>query len=384
MNTVYYIGDVGREGSAKFVHAQGIAKLFEKINYDIVFMCEGSEAYEIEKSIEGFKFKYTRQYITKTKLRSVENVFEWICGIKLWGLLKRNVKEKKPDIIVLYGNVFEKKLIRFCKKKGIKLLLERVDWFEKEDCVYWVEKVIQKQAEKNITYNDFTADGIIAISNYFYDYYSKEKVNVIQIPPLFDWKFSSKPAFKSKYTTINLVYAGSLAGGKDSIESALRAVMQLNQEEIIFRFDIVGVTEAEIDNMVKNSDWKKLGIIAHGKLSHDKTLKIVRNADYSFLLRENKRYAKAGFSTKFCESMFQGVPVICTRVGGADSCVTNFCNGILIENNELETLLKVLNRIATMNRSEIMKMKLNAYNTAQRLFTPDAYISAFDNFIRNL
>ena len=384
MKTVYYVGDVGREGSVKLVHAQGIAKLFEKVGYRTVFICEGWDKQEVETNIGGFKFRYTRQYITKTRLRSVENVVEWIYGMKLWKLLKRMVKEKKPDIIVLYGHIFEKKLIRFCKKQNIKLLVERADWFEVSDYKYWFEKVIQKKADKNITCNDFKTDGIIAISQYFYDYFKKGNAHVIQIPPLFDDEFSSKPRYKGKNTPINLVYAGSLGSGKDSIETAIKAVMQLNEEKHIFKFDIVGVSEKEINSVVKDSSWKVRGIVAHGKLSHNKTLEIIREADFSFLLRENKRYAKAGFSTKFSESMFQGVPVICTKVGGADVCITDFMDGILLENNEIGTVIKVLQKIALMSTTEIMAMKLNAYNTAEKLFKPNSYVLAFSSFLKEL
>ena len=48
--------------------------------------------------------------------------------------------------------------------------------------------------------------------------------------------------------------------------------------------------------MMGNSYIKKFGIICHGKLSHDETLKIVAKSDFSVLLRENKLYAKAGVS----------------------------------------------------------------------------------------
>lgn len=136
----YYIGDIGREGSAKFIHTQGVATLFKKSGYNIEFICEGTGDDVHEKSINGLSYSFTQKFIHKTRLQSVENVLEWITGFKLWRLVKEKVRKENPEVIVYYGHAFEDKLEKLCKAKGIKLIIERVDWFEKDNCTYWFEK----------------------------------------------------------------------------------------------------------------------------------------------------------------------------------------------------------------------------------------------------
>lgn len=93
--------------------------------------------------------------------------------------------------------------------------------------------------------------------------------------------------------------------------------------EIKIIFDVVGPSPDAIERMLECSNLTQCGINCYGRLSHENTLSIVRKADFSVLMRENKRYAKAGVSTKFVEAMSLAVPSICTAVGGTDAFVTD-------------------------------------------------------------
>ena len=77
----------------------------------------------------------------------------------------------------------------------------------------------------------------------------------------------------------------------------------INKEKIRISFDVIGPSENEIVHCVNVNDLDKFGIFVHGRKSHEDVLKIVKETDSSVLLRQNKRYAKAGVSTKFCEAM---------------------------------------------------------------------------------
>ena len=148
--------------------------------------------------------------------------------------------------------------------------------------------------------------------------------------------------------------------------------------------DLIGVTLEQVENVTGEVCWQKYGIDIHGRVSNSIAKKIIQKADFSFLLRENKQYAKAGFSTKFAESMCLGVPVICTKVGGADSVITHMYDGICLDNNDILTIEKTL--IILMNKSseEIIEMKNNAYITASRLFNIDSYTQEMSGFLNKL
>lgn len=381
---IIYLGDVGREGTAKFVHSQGIASIFKDIGYEVTFICEGWENKEINKCQNNFDYWYTKQYITKSKFRSVENVIEWTLGFKLFRLFRKIAAKEKPEWVVFYGHVCEPKLIKYCKKNNIGLIIERADWFEKDDVAHWFEKsIVIPRGDRCIRKYDKFADGIIAISPFFYDYYTKLNMPTIQIPPVFEIEEMENINI-DLHDKLHLVYAGSLGGNKDKIIPAINAVNCVNQENLKVQFDIVGISESELDQYIGKKSWKSNGIIAHGKLPHKDTLEIIRDADFSFLLRENKRYAKAGFSTKFAESMLQGVPVICTHIGGCDMMVESYKNGVLIEDNEESTIISVLNKLVSYTPEDIKKMKQNALKDAYTKFDVHKYATNLNIFLTSM
>lgn len=115
---------------------------------------------------------------------------------------------------------------------------------------------------------------------------------------------------------------------------------------------------------------------------YENTLSIVKKADFSVLMRENKRYAKAGVSTKFVEAMSLAVPSICTAVGGTDAFVRDGVDGFLIKDNSVYEILGKLELIVNMDSSEILQMKLNALNKAKHVFSEDQYFEVTKLFLK--
>ena len=112
------------------------------------------------------------------------------------------------------------------------------------------------------------------------------------------------------------------------------------------------------------------------------TFEFVKKADFSVLMRENKRYAKAGVSTKFVEAMSLAVPSICTAVGGTDAFVSDGVDGFLIKDNSVYEILGKLELIVNMDSSEILQMKLNALNKAKHVFSEDQYFEVTKLFLK--
>ena len=379
---ILYIGDVGQTFSAKFVHALGICGLLRDAGYDVKILCDGHEAKEERRIFNDLEFSYTKQCISRTRLKSVENVIEWGYGFKLWNLFRKTAKDYKPDYVVLYGYVIEKKMLRYCKKHQIPMIVERVDWFQRDDYSTDIEKLLfYSRAQKAILKWDKAVDGVISISPFFQKYYKEMGVNTIQIPPLFTEKIVDCPLDRKNKGVLKLVYAGSLGGKKDSILPVIQVVHKINHNKKLVELSLVGLAEGEVAFASGVSDLQSAGIVCHGRVPHDRALEIVAEADFSFLLRENKRYAKAGFSTKFAESMLCGVPVICTKVGGADTVIESGKDGLLLADNTYETLEKTVEYLLEMKSDEILAMKCNAYRTAEKLFLSSNYLTDIKTFL---
>ena len=76
-----------------------------------------------------------------------------------------------------------------------------------------------------------------------------------------------------------------------------------------------------------------------------------------------------------------GVPSICTSVGGTDLFVTDGVNGFLVEDNDVKTLEKVLLKILSLSREQIIELKNNAMITANEMFLGEKYKEQFNNFL---
>lgn len=162
---------------------------------------------------------------------------------------------------------------------------------------------------------------------------------------------------------------------------SIEALLIINKEKVRISFDVIGPAESEIAHCLNVNDLGKFGIFVHGRMPHEDVLKLVKEADFSVLLRQNKRYAKAGVSTKFCEAMKLGVPSICTQVGGTDVFVHHMQNGILVKDNSVETLTATLQNILKMDQMKILEMKKNAYRYANKEFSKEKYIVGMRKFL---
>ena len=381
-DNVIYVGDIGVEGTAMSINTRNIANILNDLNYKVFFVCDGFNNRKII-SDEKKEYTYTKKKINIPKISGIEYFLEEATGTKKIRLLKNLIKENKPKFVILYKVSGEYSVLKYCKKFNIPVILERTDWFDYCDHKSLIGKILQFQLNCTYKYLDKKANGVISISQYFDDYYKKLGINSLYLPPIFDFDLNKK-IYRSDSEKIKLVYAGSLGTKKDLIFPIINALKIINTNEVNFTLDIIGISEEELKKRVNDFNFENIGIRLHGRLPNESTKKIIQKCDFSFLLRENKRYAKAGFSTKFVESMTLGVPVICTKVGGADSIINDFVDGILLENNEVNTLVATFERILKMNKEEILTMKINSYKTACNKFHKNNYKDKMESFINEI
>lgn len=391
MDKILYITRGGLPKDAPGIRVERIAKLLQKIGYDVTIMSsysyeeqvpivsDSNDDYHIMVNGLLYLFEYRKEH---KYYRKYFDFYELLFARKLYNRVVRFCKKNKPDSIVLYNDLYSltRRLLRFCKKNKIKLFADVTEWYEQKSTDNPLPvRLVPILVNKRITTLDQNLDGIIAISPYLYDFYAKVSPNVIFVPPLM-------PIIKSSQFTVNkcrtLAYAGS-PGEKDVLHPLLDALMLINAGEIKVCLNIVGLNEKEIRQTWKDISLSDYGIKAYGRLSHEKTLEIVNKADFGVLFRHNLRYAKAGFSTKFAECMSLGVPMICNIVGGCDSLIVNGKDGILLEDFNKETLIDALKSIAILTDHQVLSMKNNAFNKAHSLFNADSYHEEFIQLFRH-
>lgn len=383
MGKLLYIGEVGYPQTAMYAHTRNMAELFRKTeSCEVQFLCWGyPDGRQMPPMQEGYVYRSTGQYLRAPVLRSLERVAEECFGMKIWREFLKAAAEFRPDTVVIYGYDAERKIVNYCKKHGITVILERVDWFERDHYANPLYRMfVYPVWEYYRNHFDRRADGIITISSYLQAFYSEQGANTIRIPPIVSQNWENRQIQRHD-TVVRLVYAGSLDGDKDLILPVVEALLRINADKIRIRLDLVGISEEQISRKMGEHSWEPLGIICHGRKDHEATLDIVGKADFGILLRQNKRYAKAGFSTKFAECMSLGVAMICTRVGGADSLIEPNENGILLPDNTAETVYQALVSLLDLPDEKIVSMKKKAYDTAYSNFRPGIYCEEMTAFL---
>lgn len=382
--SILYAGIVADANTATNVHVVRNAKLFTKNGMNVRFCGEHSKN-NVPQEYEGFLFSFTKPIKGKGKLRGAKWNWEQITGFGMTAAIKREIKRDKPDIIILYDPasiVTFLRINRLCRKMRMRLVVEVTEWPEGED-FHGKDKILWWQRNFRKSYLDKKCGYQIVISKMLEQHYREQGNHVLLLPPIYqEQDFVKERQISRVHMPLKLVFAGTLAK-KDYLLSMINAVQYINQDdEKRVEFSIIGPSKEELNAKAMIESAK--GIKIMGRLPHEEVLRIVADADFSVLLRENKRYAKAGVSTKFSEAMCLGIPSICTSVGGTDLYVEDGVNGILVQDNEVETIVSALNRILRMDMDCIQIMKKNALKTAQEHFFDIKYneqIKAFFNEI---
>lgn len=387
MGRVLYVSRAGTPIDAPGIRIYNIAKVLRELGYQVDFICD-KENHSNDNDIveyDGFNYYYNIRNVNNNYLKNLCNIYELCFSNKIYEKVIEYCKKFNPSTIILYNGTYflTKKLIKFCGDFNIQLITDVTEWYEKRNSGKVGEVILPYLIDRRIRKLDRKVDNIISISPYLHNYYKNLECNSIFVPPIFsilDNLKISKYHYYSNFV-LNLVYAGS-PSSKDILNPILDAVYELNKGEIKVRLDLIGINETYLKDNWKYIDYKKDAIFAHGRLPHNKTLKIVQKADFGILLRHNMRYSKAGFSTKFAECMSNGVPMICNDVGGTDTIIDHMNDGVVIKNYDVETLVDILGKLIKFSEKDIVNFKENAYSRAFELFNAQHYKETFMKFIK--
>lgn len=406
MSKILYISRAGVPIDATGIRIEQIGNIYESLGYQIHYICnrrldndvkkagyeelEGRNLTEpLDKNEHHFRignkiYSYLSEF-QGGRINALKEIAEIVSASKAYRRIIHYCELEKPDAIILYNDVYAltKKLTKYCKRNNIRLFADVTEWYEKRKSATLAEKIVISLSNYRIEKLDCHLDGIITISHFFEEYYKKKKVRCIWVPPLMKIDMTEtvqKYNYGEKTGIINFIYAGS-PGSKDILLPFIYALMEVNKDELHCRLDIVGIDDSYFEKQ-GFFELNRYGINAHGRLSHDATLEYVKHADFGILFRNNQRYAKAGFSTKFAECMSLGVPMICNKVGGTDTLIDSWKNGILIADYQKETLIDLLNKIIRTDIAEIIKMKVKAKQDASKYFSGEQYKKQLSELLR--
>ena len=258
------------------------------------------------------------------------------------------VKKEKPDVVIAYNYpaLGLWRLLRYCRKRGIKLLADITEWYHPHNALKWIDtewrmKILHKKL-----------DGLIVISSYLADYYAANRV--VKIPPTIDMNtplWQNEDA-ESHGGSISLLYVGSPGrGDKDKLDTIIGAINSYPNLHLI----IVGINEEQYKKLY-NVSVAPENIVFKGRLNHEAAVKELKKADFSIFFRDPTRVNNAGFPTKYAEAAAAGVPVITNHFSDLPKIVVQGKNGIIADNTA-ESISDTIRIIASLNCDEIKAMK---------------------------
>lgn len=335
MKTILYVGPFQMPDKNAAAHrVLNNAKVLRTYGYHVVFVGANAEANE-----RFAETKYTHEAfdIFELKCKGAAEKIKAFSDLT-WLNQLLDVYDVSAVIAYDYYAYGLSKLRRICRKKRIPLIVDTDEWFDGKGASI-AESVIRTiDSEWRMRWLQHRTDGVIAISSFLHGYYSP-KLTTITVPPLVDKqdeKWSEKAETANEHR-IELVYSGSpgTKGRKDKLNVVVDLLEQINAAYPV-RLTVIGVSEQEFLNMAPGwtrRENMKLEVCFKGRIPHKQALELVKQADFSVFLRDDNRVSKAGFPTKFVESISAGVPVITNNTGDIASFLNHGINGYLVSDD---------------------------------------------------
>lgn len=290
-----------------------------------------------------------------------------------WHKLKRLLTEYAPQAVLAddLRPANMQKLKRFCRKKGITLIHDSVEWYSPEQFPRgkWSLGYIRKDMlNRRILDKNYRC---IAISQYLMQHFQSRGIRTVNIPIIVTPEdiCTQKQLRDDK---VVFTYAGQ-PGKKDYLHVMLEAFLLLPQTvraQAIFhivgctrqQMIAAGIPEATLDTLAPQ-------LVIHGRVPRSDVLALLQETDFTLLMRSaQQRYAKAGFPTKVVESLSGSTPVICNLTSDLADYLTDGKDALIVAECSAQALKTQLEKAIQMSEMQRQVMCAQAAQTAQERF----------------
>lgn len=385
---IAYVGPVDfPEGGAAARRILGNAKALVSSGYDVVIVSgqrpgpEG-EVFDVEPGICCVS-------VNERDAEHLPDVLRYLRYAVMGARSRRwlDAQRDLPHAVILYSG-YTPYLLQFmgwARRRCVPLLFDAVEWYEASSLpaflvspYYWNTEFAMRALIPRL-------DGVVTISKALERYYRAKGIPTARVPPLFD-PDQIVPSLDSTCTDskLRLVYAGS-PGRKDLIDTVIEAVIRHDAGAGRLRLDIAGISESELRNRLPLR--QRAGVVpdclvAHGRVSHARSMELVRQADFSVFLRHSNRVSTNGFPTKFVESMALGTPVITNITSDLAKHLLDGTTGLVCPEPTLAGLDVALSRALRLDPVSRRVMRYAARAEASRAFGYKEHASGLGSLIQ--
>jgi len=310
----------------------------------------------------------------------------------LMGARSRAWLSAQPDLptaVILYSGYspYVLQFMGWARRRGVALMFDAVEWYTSSNLLRFMASPYLWNTEFAMRFLIPKLDGIVSISRALEHYYLGRNLPVVRLPPLFDpdETRSSIPSVH-KSSLLRLVYSGS-PGRKDLIDTVIEAVLRCDASSGQVRLEIAGLSEAELRD---RPPLRKRGgvipncLIAHGRVSHTRSMELIGNADFTVFLRHVNRVSTNGFPTKFVESLARGTPVIANLTSDLAEHLVDGQTGLVCTEPTVASLDKALERALSLDYEARRALREGARREAERSFSYKVHAVSFGRLIDKL
>ena len=366
--------------------AVAISKIIETLGYKPVVIGMNSDITQnnivfTEKEYAGikvFEMKYP-----KSSIEWVKMLFNYMQIVRVIEYL--GIENCQALILMDYYSPALKSLLKYCKRKNLKMILDTVDWFGKSSYKFPINIIKNFDTFVRMHFLNKKTKNLITISSYLEEYYKKHVENLVRIPGVY---FSSENQKTIKYEPNNvriISFVGSPGKKceKEKIDWVIKAVCKSNKECIKIKFIIAGIDRITLQK--NRPDLFKLehfdeSIDILGKISYEECKNLIMKSDFSIIIREDNLLSRAGFPTKLGEAYAFGTPVLATPTSDIRDYVPAGY-GIVTKTCTYDDVEKSIFDISNMESKQIISMhEMIKYDNP---LDYKKYVSIMEKIIKN-
>lgn len=292
----------------------------------------------------------------------------------------------RPDVVILYAGfaAYFSRLLPWCRRRAIPLVFDAVEWYEPSSLPGGRYGPYRWSFELSARHYCVACGNVLAISRYLHDHYRARGCNVVRVPPTLDVAGLPPVAPSADRAGLTIGFAGS-PGHVNTFETLVDAVTTLAERGHAIRLRVAGTTSARI---LRTPAMRARGLRALpacieslGAVPHADAARLVREADFTVLLRPVLRYSTAAFPTKVVESLAAGTPVICNLTSDLGEHLVDGREALLCRDPSRESLLAALERALRLSPDERHRMRLAARERAASAFDHRLFTAPIAEFL---
>lgn len=394
---VIYIGDFDLRNQNVQSHlVKNNAKILNSLGYKVAFIGENREAnYETIESLPKLDVGGGNLFLELENTLSLKGLLSYSKTSKrILSFMDEVANKADVEYVISYQAPtyapILKRIALWCRNNGAKYIVNSADIpiLSSQPLLRRIVMTLNWDYLHRI--NKKYADGIIAVSRYIENFYHKDGLPSIIIPPLFD-DYDDNDYVLADITTF--VYAGtpfimkknvSTVGMKDRLDKIIELCLRLSEDGTKYRLLVIGITKDMYTTCIprhKRAISQNTDIQFMGRYSHQDTLSAVRNSDYMINIRDVNKMNEAGLSTKLVESVSLGTPVIMNSVGDSFLYLREGITGYELSGN-LENDVELIKTLCDKSKKERLALKLQC--AGDKSFSLEKFKIKLDCFLNEV